>query len=121
MVRSGFVPNLDKSVWVPTSVLDWLGFTIDLFQGLLFVPGIKLKWVLSDNGSLLEANCCTVRELSALAGHINSFKLAVVNFTTLMTTFIHMSIVLQLSWVSRFPLSDSVKKSFSSGKRTFGV
>ncbi|CAH3154321.1 unnamed protein product, partial [Porites lobata] len=43
LVRSGFVPNFEKSVWVPTSVLDWLRFTIDLFQGLLFVPGIKLK------------------------------------------------------------------------------
>ena len=48
LVRSGFVPSLEKSVWVPTSVLDWLGFTIDLFQGLLFVPGTKLKRVLSD-------------------------------------------------------------------------
>ena len=82
MVRSGFVPNFEKSVWVPTSVLDWLGFTIDLFQGLLFVPGIKLKRVLSDIDSLLEANSCTARELSALAGRINSFKLAVGYVTT---------------------------------------
>ena len=122
LVRSGFVPNFEKSVWVPTSVLDWLGFTIDLFQGLLFVPGIKLKRVVSDIDSLLEANCCTARELSALAGRINSFKLAVGNVTTLMTKFIHMSIVLQPSWDSRFPLSDSVKEElFFSGKRTFGV
>ena len=56
-----------------------MGFTIDLFQGLLFVPGIKLKRVLSDTDSLLEANCCTTRELSALAGRINSFKLDVGN------------------------------------------
>ena len=57
-------------------------FTIDLFQGLLFVPGIKLKRVLSDIDSLLEANCCTARELSVLAGRINSFKLAVGYVTT---------------------------------------
>ena len=48
--------------------------------------GLKLKRVLSDIDFLLEANCCTARELSALAGHINSFKLAVGNVTTLMTT-----------------------------------
>ena len=86
MIRSGFVPYLEKSVWVPTSVLDWLGFPIDLFQGLLIVPGIKLKRVLSDIDSLLEANCCTARALSVLAGRINSFKLAVGNVTTLMTS-----------------------------------
>ena len=114
--RSGFVPNIEKSVWVPTSVLDWLGFTIDLFQDLLFVPGKKLKRVLSDIDSLLEANCCTARELSALAGRINSFKLAVGNVTTLMTKFIHMSIVLQPSWDSRFPLFDSVKEELSFWK-----
>ena len=87
----------------------------------MFDPGIKLKRVVSDIDSLLEANCCTARELSALAGHINSFKIAVGNVTTLMTKCIHMSIVLQPSWDSRFPLSDSVKKSFFSGKTTFGV
>ena len=98
-----------------------LGFTIDLFQGLLLVPGIKLKRVLSDIDSLLETNCCTARGLSVLAGRINSFKLAVGNVITLMTKFIHMSIVLQPSWDSRFPLSDSVKEEFFfSGKRTFG-
>ena len=96
-------------------------FTIDLFQGLLFVPGIKLKRVLSDIDSLLEANCCTARELSVLAGRINSFKLAVGNVTSLMTKFIHMSIVLQPSWDSKFPLSHSVKEELFSGKRTFGV
>ena len=78
MVSSGFVPNFEKSIWVPTQVLDWLGFTIDLFQGLLFVPGLKLKRVLSDINSLLQANYCTARELVALAGRINSFNLAVV-------------------------------------------
>ena len=87
-----------------------MGFTIDLFQGLLFVPGMKLKRFLSDINSLLEANFSTAREPSALAGRINYFNLTVGNVTSLMTKFIHMSIVLQSSWGSRFPLSDSVKE-----------
>ena len=55
LVHSGFLPNLEKSVWVPTLVIDWLGFTINLFQGLLFIPGKKIKRVLSDINSILEA------------------------------------------------------------------
>ena len=43
LVHSGFVPNSEKSVWVPNLVIDWLGFTIDFFQGLLFIPGKKIK------------------------------------------------------------------------------
>ena len=109
LVSSGFVPNYDKSIWAPTQVLDWLGFTIHLFQGLLFVHGLKLKRVLSDITSLFEANYCTARELAALAGRINSFNLAVGNVTNLMTKFIHMAIVLRSSWDSKFPLPDSVK------------
>ena len=89
-----------------------MGFTIDLFQGLLFIPGTKLKRVVSDIDSLIEANCCTARELSALAGRINSFNLAVGYVTTLMRKFIDMSIVLQ----PRFSLSDSVKEELSFWK-----
>ena len=77
--------------------------------------------MVSDIDSLLEANCYTTRELAALSGRINSFNLAVGNVTTLMTKFIHMSIVPQPSWDSRFSLSDSVKEELFSGKRTFGV
>ena len=110
LVRSGFVPNSEKSIWVPTLVIDWLGFTIDLLQGLLFIPGKKIKRVLSDINSILEANCSSARELSALAGRINSFNLAVGNATTLMTKFWHMPIVVQSSWDSKFLLPPSVKE-----------
>ena len=43
LVHSGFVPNSEKSIWVPTLVIDWLGFNIDFFQGLLIIPGKKIK------------------------------------------------------------------------------
>ena len=109
-MHSGFVPNSVKSIWVPTLVIDWLGFTIDLFQGLLFIPWKKIKRVLSDINSILEANCSSARELSALAGRINSLSLAVGNATTLMTKFLHISIVLQSSWDSKYPLPPSVKE-----------
>ena len=56
LVHSGFVPSSEKSIWVTTLVIDWLGFTIDFFQGLLFIPGKKIKRVLSDINLMLEAN-----------------------------------------------------------------
>ena len=100
----------EKSIWVPTLVIDWLGFTIHFFQDFLFIPGKKIKRVLSDINSMLEANCSSARELSALAGRINSFNLVVSHAVTLTTIFLHMFIVLQSSRDSKFPLPPSVKE-----------
>lgn len=121
LVHSGFVPNSEKSIWVPPRVIDWLGFTIDLFQGLLFIPGKKIKRVLSDINSILEANCASARELSALTGRINSFNVAVGNATTLMTKFLHMSIVLQSSWDSKFLLPPLLGRNLFFGKIMYGA
>ena len=73
LVLSGFVPNFEKSIWVPTLVIDWLGFTIDYFQGLLFIPGKKIQRVLSNVNSILEGNCSSASELPALPDRTNSF------------------------------------------------
>ena len=54
LVHSGFVLNSEKSLRVPIPLIDWLGFTIELFQGLLFVPGKKIKRAFSDIVSILE-------------------------------------------------------------------
>ena len=114
LAYSGFVPNSEKSLWFPTPVIDWLGFTIDLFQGLPFVPGKKLKRVLSDIVSIKETGHSTARELSAVAGRINYFNLAVGNVTNLMTKFLNMAIVLRSGWDVKLPLPPSVR-----GKLTF--
>ena len=45
--------NEEKSVWVPSLVVAWLGFITDLRQGCVLVPDAKLaKWQ-----SLLQAAC----------------------------------------------------------------
>ena len=71
---------------------------------MLFVPGKKIKRVLSDISLILETGHSTDRELSAVAGRINSFNLAVGNVTNLMTKFLNMAIVLRSGWDVKFPL-----------------
>ena len=88
------------------------GFHHRSLPGFAFYPREKnvKKCCFSDVNSILEANCSSARELSALAGRMNSFSLAVGNATTLMTKFLNMFIVLQSSWDSKFPLPPSVKE-----------
>jgi len=38
----GFVINTEKSSWVPSQIIDWFGFRIDLVKGMFSVPPEKL-------------------------------------------------------------------------------
>ena len=40
---AGFVTNTEKSFWVPSKELEWLGFQIDLHKGEFKVPQVKLE------------------------------------------------------------------------------
>ena len=40
---AGFVTDMEKSIWVPSKKLEWLGFQIDLHKGEFKVPQVKLE------------------------------------------------------------------------------
>ena len=66
--KAGFVVNEAKSTWVPTQKLQWLGFTIDLEHGQVFVPEKKLSYL----RKLLEHACrqdyAGARQIASLIG-----------------------------------------------------
>ena len=41
LVQPGFVHNSEKSLWVPTPVIDWLGFTMIYFRVCFSFQGRK--------------------------------------------------------------------------------
>ena len=41
--RSGLVAHMEKSVWDPTQTLKWLGFDLNLSQGVVSVPTVKIE------------------------------------------------------------------------------
>ena len=38
LIDSDFLPNFEKSIFIPTKTLDWLGFTWNLEDGVIEVP-----------------------------------------------------------------------------------
>jgi len=40
--NAGFVINIEKSIWVPSQTIEWLGFHIDLAKGRFLVPSEKI-------------------------------------------------------------------------------
>ena len=43
LVRAGLVEHTAKSSWVPSQQAKWLGFKLDLQQGIISVPDEKIK------------------------------------------------------------------------------
>ena len=41
--RAGLVVNVQKSIWIPVQTLTWLGFDLDVAQGVVSVPTSKIE------------------------------------------------------------------------------
>jgi hypothetical protein len=66
----GFVINLEKSVFVPTQKLEFLGFVIHRIDMILVLPTDKVKSIKSLCRNLLEQQVVSVRDLSQLIGKL---------------------------------------------------
>ena len=60
----GFVINLEKSVFVPTQKLEFLGFLMNTIDMILLLPSNKVKSIKSLCRNLLEQQVVSVRDLS---------------------------------------------------------
>ena len=43
LINAGFVTNKEKSVWEPTKILTWLGVTVNLKKGCLYVSEERIS------------------------------------------------------------------------------
>ncbi len=111
LIRSGFVPNVQKSVWEPVQALEWLGYEIDLISGIIRIPARRVQDILQLCVSILEDmdqfpdKPVKVRRLASLTGKIVSTGLVVGNMTRLMTKAMHMCIEEKLHWESAVMIS----------------
>ena len=46
LLTAGFLPNIDKSNWLPSFVAEWLGIQVDTNRGLLFIPSRRIESLL---------------------------------------------------------------------------
>jgi hypothetical protein len=86
IVRSGLVPNKDKSIWKPSQTIEWLGFLWDLKQCILRVAEKNIL-VLSALISAVLSNSHRVRArtLAKVSGTIIAMTPAVDGITQIMT------------------------------------
>ena len=112
IIKSGFVPNVQKSIWKPSQSMEWIGYDIDLEANLMSVPGRRISSIQQGVSKLLMTNNSSfrmskVRYLARIAGKIVSNSLVVGNMVRLMTKVIHVCIETRSSWDIFVKLSDN--------------
>ena len=75
--QAGFVANVKKSIWKPTQHLQWLGFVIDLSQGLIEVPRDRLTAVACKLQRACQLKLVPAKQLASVVGSIISMGLAI--------------------------------------------
>ena len=105
--RSGFVVNIEKSVFDPTNKLVWLGFVWNLQYGRLEVPVQKLDDIKYIASNLLEKKGdITARKLSSFVGKVIALKPSFGNICQLMTRRLSISICCRESWDKKLTIDN---------------
>ena len=115
--RAGFVLNFEKSQLVSQQVGVWLGFTIDLAQGVYQVTQervVKLKEAL---GRVDPYGDVPIRFVASIVGQIISMGLAIGPITRLRTRCLYEVINCRRCWSDRLRLSDGAREELNFWER----
>lgn len=108
LLASGFLPNFEKSIFVPTQKLGWLGFIWNLESGVIEVPKTKVEKIHANIEKILLDNRSTARNMASVLGKIISLIPAFGNVCQLMTRNLCMSVCQRHTWDSYFQIPLSV-------------
>ena len=68
---SGFVVNVEKSIWFPQKRMTWLGVIVDFINNSYYITDKRIKTLISLTSCMLQKESLTARELSKLAFHLD--------------------------------------------------
>jgi len=107
LISAGLFINDEKSIWVPTQKLTWLGFVWDTKHLLLQIPDEKLSTFKDDVSNLhLNMSKLTPRKLAKITGKIISFMPSLGNICRIMTRNLLMIIATSNNWDDYITLTD---------------
>ena len=106
LTNAGFVINNEKSVWEPTKYLTWLGLSVNLNKGCLYVSEERISNLLEIVEYITNNPYISARTLAKLAGKIISTKFVLGDITQLKTRFIYQCIESRVSWDKKFNINN---------------
>ena len=66
---------MEKSIWNPTQTLTWLGFDLNLTQGMVSVLVVKIEAVLNQLRALQNRHNALAKQLANVVGKIISMSI----------------------------------------------
>lgn len=106
---AGFVINMEKSSLEPKQAGNWLGFTLDLQEGMFYVPKEKLSKLKTDVKSVLHYEYVGARKLASLVGQIISMSLAIGPVARLRTRSLYHILNSRRSWSSMVYITSAAR------------
>ena len=112
LLKSGFVPNQDKSVWEPFEVISWLGVVLNTIDGSVQATNERIVKLTCDLGSLQTLSSqqsvpqVHVKRVTSVAGQIISLSCCVESVTRIMTRHLFSVVNSASSWDCNVFLTD---------------
>ena len=107
--RAGFVANMAKCKWTPSQQCSWLGFDVDLHQGILSVPQEKIDALKTHLEQVAQKPTVPAKVLASLAGKIITMSIALGPVARLMMRGLFALLSTRQSWYETLTVSDQVK------------
>ena len=104
-------------MWEPSQVGAWLGFHFEFSLSIISVPHSKITNFREASISRVVAlpiSIVNAKDLSSIAGQLNSMFLAIANIVLLMTRSMYAQFSAQRSWFSTFHWNISLAVTFGS-------
>ena len=106
LTKSGFIPNIQKSTWVPCKIFTWLGIGINLSSGTLKITKSRIDNILNTISLILRKIFVSARTLAKLAGQLISSKYVIGDIVQLKTRFLDKFIEQSSSWDKTFNIGN---------------
>ena len=93
-------------MWEPIKTLTWLGISVNLNKGCLYVSNERISSLLETIENITNHPYASARTLANLAGKIISTKFVLGDITQLKTRFIYQCIESRVSWDKKFNINN---------------
>lgn len=123
LLKSGLVPDEEKSFWEPVQIITWLGVILNTIDGTIKATYKSIKKLNASLSAELSSRQLLhkvhVRNLASITGQIISLSSCVGSAARIMTRFLLSVVNSARSWIAKFFSQTTLFRKSISGRITW--